>query len=159
MGRDLLWNCRNLFYVITKMGRNPIGIAKKLGRDLLFNCKILSSSIIAILSAAILAYRLSQIDLGSSATKNGSESYWNCKKTWSGSALELQNSIFQYNCNPTCADNCIPIIANRSGVIWLALGYIRGRVGRSVIDLGSDSAVPDLRSFWAQFFSRFGRSG
>jgi hypothetical protein len=68
MDRDLLWNCRILFYVITKMGRNPIGIAKKLGRDLLLNCKILSSSIIAILPAPIIAYRLSQIDLGSSGS-------------------------------------------------------------------------------------------
>ena len=68
MGRDLLWNCRILFYVITEMGRNLIGIAKKLGRDLLLNCKILSSNIIAILPAPIIAYRLSQIDLGSSGS-------------------------------------------------------------------------------------------
>ena len=66
-----------------------------MGRDLLWNCR----------TFILRNY------------KHGSESFWNCKKTGSGSAVDLQKSIFQYNCSPTCADSCIPIIANRSGVI------------------------------------------
>ena len=96
------------------------------GRDLLWNCKILFDIV------ARVNWNLSR----------------NCK-TWSGSVLEVQNSIFLYNCNPTCADISIPIIAKRSGVIWVPLGYIMGRVGPSVLALGSDSAVPDLCLIWS----------
>ena len=62
----------------------------------------------------------------------------------------MQNSIFLYNCNLTCADFSIPIIAKRLGVTWVPLGYIMGRVGPSVLALGSDSSVPDLGSIWSR---------
>ncbi len=73
MGRDLLWNCKTLFYVIAKMGRN-----------LIWNCKTGSGSALE-LQNPILRYNYNPTSADICILII-------CKNR-SGSALKLQNPI------------------------------------------------------------------
>ena len=79
---------------------------------------------------------------------------------WVGILLELQQKLDRdlvLNCK-ILSSNIIAILfallhTDYRKSIWGQLAHLvlhQGRVGRSVLDLGSDSAVPDLRLFWAR---------